>query len=274
MQHLRGVRTGADQGKLQGIERRFVDGLDEVQSEMCTHAGTQHLRRPQRGRALECHHLGEAEGRGRAQHAADVAGVLQAVEHDGGHARLHLRLCLPRQHEADARRGFECAQAGKQFVLDDHNPRCVLGQLAQRPLLPRRFGNHRLRHRLPAIGAGAAEMIAFDPHLALLAIRRRIACELAQANQQRVVARADRLRVHVRPPSNEYVGRPPEGSRAGLGAARRSARIIPDPAPRAPARSCGGARYMHRAGAAPPDAQAWSSPCAPQSRTADAAGRA
>jgi hypothetical protein len=28
------------------------------------------------------------------------------------------------------------------------------------------------------------------------------------------------------PPSDEYVGRPPEGVRAGLGAARRSARAL------------------------------------------------
>ena len=28
------------------------------------------------------------------------------------------------------------------------------------------------------------------------------------------------------PPSDEYIGRPPEGVRAGLGAARRSARAL------------------------------------------------
>ena len=31
---------------------------------------------------------------------------------------------------------------------------------------------------------------------------------------------------HVGPPSVEYAGRPPEGARAGLGAARRSARFM------------------------------------------------
>ena len=33
-------------------------------------------------------------------------------------------------------------------------------------------------------------------------------------------------RRHDDPPSDEYVGRPPEGARAGLGAARRSARLV------------------------------------------------
>jgi hypothetical protein len=60
--------------------RRF----DQVQPEMGAHAGAQHFGRPQRGRAPQRNDLSESERGGAAQDGADIAGVLNPVEHHGG----------------------------------------------------------------------------------------------------------------------------------------------------------------------------------------------
>ena len=51
---------------------------------MRTHAGTQHFGAPQRGRSFECNDLLKPKRRRAAQDGADIAGVLHAVQNDGG----------------------------------------------------------------------------------------------------------------------------------------------------------------------------------------------
>jgi hypothetical protein len=50
---------------------------------MAPHAGAQHLGDHSATVPFSAQHLPEAHGRSAAQDAADVAGVLHAVEHDG-----------------------------------------------------------------------------------------------------------------------------------------------------------------------------------------------
>ena len=89
-------------------------------------------------RALQRDHLREAEGRGAAQDAADVAGVLQAVEHHGGARRVDAAPAGPASSTKPMRRRrFERADAGEQRVATARaTRRRRLRQRAQRRIGP------------------------------------------------------------------------------------------------------------------------------------------
>ena len=82
------VRAGGEQGRLEGIERRFIQPFHQPQREVRAHARTQHLGRPQQRRALDGGDLREAEGGGTSEDGADVAGILHAVEYHRGSVEL------------------------------------------------------------------------------------------------------------------------------------------------------------------------------------------
>jgi hypothetical protein len=62
----------ATSGTCSAVERLGLHAFDQPQAEMRAHAGAQHLRRPQCGRALERDHLGETEGGRAAQDGATL----------------------------------------------------------------------------------------------------------------------------------------------------------------------------------------------------------
>ena len=84
MQRLVGRQRGADQRypKRRQIVRH--QAFDQPQAEMRAHAGAQDLGRPQASRALQRKHLADTKSRRAAQDAADIAGILQPVEHHRG----------------------------------------------------------------------------------------------------------------------------------------------------------------------------------------------
>ena len=97
--------------------------FDQPQAEVRAHAGAQHLGRPQRGRALERDHLAKAEGGGAAQDRADVAGVLQPVQHHASARRGCSAGGAGRSSTKPIGAGdSSAADAGEQRVGDDHRP--------------------------------------------------------------------------------------------------------------------------------------------------------
>ena len=176
---------------------------------------------------FERQHLREAERRGAAQDAADVAGVLHAVEHHAWHARP-ARAASPAasMHETDAARATAGAEAGEQLV---RHP----ATLGAQPASSRRPGccqadslTHGLGRRTAARAQGAAQVLALEPHL-------------ARACGRRAGARAS-----LRTRSSNGLSRELIAHRLGHAPHLRSQR--------APARSCGGARAsaVQRASAA------------------------
>jgi hypothetical protein len=114
----RAARAGGQQRDAKRFELGLAAAFEQREREMRAHAGTQHLGRPQGNGALERQHLQHTESRRAAQHAADVARVLQAVEHHAGGACLHGRRRRQVENEADASRRFQRAQAGTVALLE------------------------------------------------------------------------------------------------------------------------------------------------------------
>ena len=163
----------------------------QCQAEVRTHAGAQHLGRPQRGRAGECQHLAHTEGCRAAQDAADVAGVLHAVEYEAGRSRDHNRRRGQVDDETDAGWRFERAETGEKRARHDGHLGRPMGQFPQRRHLPCRVADHRLHRGLAAGAQRAAQVVTLDPHLAESPVGATVLCQPAQAHQQGVVARDD-----------------------------------------------------------------------------------
>ena len=175
---------------------------------MRAHAGAQHLGRPERRRALERDHLAEAEGRGAAQDRADVAGVLDAVEDDarrvaapiagdagsgttkaigaGVSSALSSAIAASATTTVAAAASASGAGAARCHALSLTSA-CRAG--APPPRRPRPGRDARPR-------AGAGRACRYSPGSSR---------QLAQANEQRVVARGDvgeLVAGHLAPPQN------------------------------------------------------------------------
>ena len=188
----------------------------------------------------------------RAQDAADVAGILQAVEDDGVAARLRRGGGVGLDQEADRRRRLQAAQLAHQRIGNAHDLGRVARERLERGVAQPDSVTIARSGARAALEQRAAQVVAFQPDAAQLAVGRRLGEQLAQVLEQVVVARRDLA---------------DDGhalARRRRGAAR----------PRAPARTSGGARRRGRARRARPGAPRCRSPCAWRSRTAGSAARA
>ena len=205
-QHI-GLQPGAYQRHLQRRQVVRLQTVDQPKSEMCAHAGPQHLGRPQRSRALQRQHLPDPEGRSAAQDAADVAGVLHPVEYHAGRVWIDREGRRHAQQKTQPGWRLQRAEAIEQRIGHPHHARRPLRQGAQRRLGPGAVGHHRLQRPLATFAQRRAQVLAFQPQLAGLAVAGGVARQLAQPHQQRVVARGDKLRlVHSWPPSTARTG--------------------------------------------------------------------
>ena len=170
-----------------------LDGraLDQRQREMRAHAGAQHLGRPQRDGALERDDLREAHRRRGAQDAADVARILQAIQHDRVRARSRRDAAVGLDQEADRRRRLEAAQLAHQRVGDADDLGRAARERIERGHGPAGLGDDGAHRHAATLQQRAAQVIAFEPRTTELAVRRGLVQQLAQILEQVVVARAD-----------------------------------------------------------------------------------
>src|SRR6218665_3090179 len=164
--------------------------LDQIQREMCAHPGAQRFRRPECGAAFECQHRPESEGCCTAQDRAHVACILHPVQYHGGGARLQAGGPGQAQNEAHARRRFQGADAGKQWLGKNHYLACVL-RIFGLCLRPERLGKYGDRWAQLARQCRAAQVLAFQPQPALSAVGGAVLGQPAQFLDEGVVARVD-----------------------------------------------------------------------------------
>ena len=193
MQPVAGMRTGHQQRHAQRGQVVRCQRFDQPQAEVRAHAGTQYLGRPQQRGALERRHLRKAEGGRAAQDRADVAGVLQPVQHHRGRVGQQGRRGRQVEHESQRRGRRQLAHAGQQGVVDHYVFYSYLRNVGA-GLRPKRCRKHRQCRAQAARQRRAAQVLALDPDAALLAVRAAILRQPAQVLQQRVVARADAQR--------------------------------------------------------------------------------
>ena len=160
---------------------------------MRPHARAQDLRRPERGRADERDHLGEAERRGAAQHGAGVARILDAVEDDGRRVRAGSR----RAAGAATRKAIA---AGESRLPSDAiaAPETTATSAAASASARRRGSAHAASVTIAcATGAcGAcpprgAQMLALEQDHAVTPVGGAVVGELPQPHQQRIAPRRD-----------------------------------------------------------------------------------
>ena len=211
---------------------------------MRSHAGAQHLGRPQRGRALEREHLPEA--------------------HRGGAA--HMEPTLPGPAAGRARRWARPAAVPGRSAIAWTNP-IAAGDSSELICAIRPSASTTRRTDASSAHCStmacadcasttacgcrpreqrAAEVVALEPDLAQLAVSRRVLGQRAQFLHQRVVARGDDFRAHVE-----------GGERRGVEGVDCQAGTL-GPATGAKLRRCSGQGPCR---AAPAGARACRSPC-------------
>ena len=188
------VRTGHDHRHVKRVAARRRPALRPAAARNARPCRRAAPWAPQRRRALEREHLAKAEGRGAAQHGADIAGVLHPVQDHRGARRLQRRRRRQIQHEAHARRRLQPADLRQQRIRD-HD-----GFESRRAPIRRGLAARTTRRirRSPAAGRaqrGAAQVVALQPDPALLAVGRAVLGQPAQVLEQGVVARGDELRL-------------------------------------------------------------------------------
>lgn len=183
-----GVRAGGQEGHGQGGEVVGAQAFVQAQGKVRPHAGAQNLGRPKRGGAFEGQHLAHAQGGGAAQNSADVAGVLQAIEHHRGDGleRHHGAGCMPRllaghvDQETQRRRRFKGAALGHQHVAQDHDVGHIQGQGAQVRVIPSAAAENGGAWRPTPGQKSARQVIALQPDAPLTPIAGGVLHQAAQ----------------------------------------------------------------------------------------------
>ena len=192
MQRGAALQMGDQQGHLQYLQLLQRQPFVQLQPEMCPHAGTQHLGRPQCSRAFQRQHLLEPQCARAAQNRADIAGVLDAIQYHTVHIRLKpgLHLGRPLQQKTHAGRRLQRAHLGKQRIIQHRHP---LGASVPGPgnLPPGTGSNHGPCRPHSPLQCSTTQMVALHPDLPLLAIGSRVLRQFAELLDQRVVTRGD-----------------------------------------------------------------------------------
>jgi hypothetical protein len=93
----------------------------DLEPEMRAHRRAQHLRRPARRRSRRAQHPPDADRGAAAQHAADVAGILQTIEIDGVVVDALRKMRLGHRHDRQQPGAvLDAADPVEQPVLEDH----------------------------------------------------------------------------------------------------------------------------------------------------------
>ena len=156
-------------------------------------------------------HVVNARSGGGAQQRAEVAGVLNRLQHDRDRCELRgqrLR-CGRAQHGEDAGRMFDGADVAKD-ALSEHGTRQVRGALAQGGdfgLCRAGFLQQQMFDGLPRIERGGNQMRAIEQGLPAFLARPRTARQRVPVAHARVLAGADGVAVaHARSPNKSVSG--------------------------------------------------------------------